>query len=63
MKLENSVTIYPPPYTDQNNQLVNPPPLVMDYLDVTYHDNPTNKIVSATVRNIPGSFVIANGIY
>jgi hypothetical protein len=62
MKLENSVTIYPPPYTDQNNQLVNPPPLVMDYLDVTYHDNPTNKIVSATVRNIPGSFVIANGI-
>jgi hypothetical protein len=62
MKLENSVTIYPPPYTDQNNQLINPPPLVMDYLDVTYHDNPTNKVVSATVRNIPGSFIIANGI-
>lgn len=63
MKLDQQITIYPPPYTDINtNQLVNPPPLVIDYLDVTYHDNPTNKVVSATVRNIPGSFVIANGI-
>lgn len=62
MKLNNRITIYPPPYTDQNNQPVNPPPLVMDELDVTYHDNPTSKIVSATIKNIPGSFVLANGL-
>lgn len=62
MKLNEPVTIFPPPYTDQNNQLVNPPPLVMDELDVTYHDNPAAKIVSATIKNIPGSFMIANGM-
>jgi len=62
MKLNNTVTIYPPPYTDQNNQLINPPPLIMDMLDTTYHINPEAKIVSATVKNIPGSFVLANGI-
>lgn len=63
MKLNETVTIYPPPYTDiTTNQLINPPPLVMDELDVTYHDNPAAKIVSATIKNIPGSFVIANGM-
>lgn len=62
MKLNNVITIYPPPYTDQNNQLVNPPPLVMDFLDVTYHINHEAKIISATIKNIPGSFVLANGI-
>lgn len=62
MKLNETVTIFPPPYTDQNNQLVNPPPLAIDELDVTYHDNPTSKIASATIKNIPGSFVLANGM-
>lgn len=62
MKLNETVTIYPPPYTDQNNQLVNPPAIVLDYLDVTYHVNETAKVVSATIKNIPGSFIIATGI-
>lgn len=62
MKLESTITINPPPYTDHNNQLVVPPPLVMDYLDISYHDNPTAKIVSATIKNIPGSFVLAVGV-
>jgi len=62
MKLNEIVTIFPPPYTDQNNQVINPPPLVIEELDVTYHDNPVAKIVSATIKNIPGSFVLANGL-
>lgn len=62
MKLEHTITINPPPYTDQNNQLINPSPLVFDHLDITYHDNPTSKVVSATIRNIPGSFIIVSGI-
>lgn len=63
MKLETPITINPPPYTDSNtNKIVNPPAIVMDFLDVTYHDNPTAKIASATVRNIPGSFILASGI-
>lgn len=62
MKLDSTITISPPPYTDHNNQLVIPPILTMDYLDISYHDNPTNKIVSATIKNIPGSFLLATGI-
>jgi hypothetical protein len=62
MKLNEPITIYPPPYTDPNNQLINPPPVVMDFLDVTYHHNSTAKIISATIKNIPGSFVLAVGI-
>jgi hypothetical protein len=63
MKLEETIIINPPPYTDLNtNRIVNPPPLVIDTLDITYHDNPTAKVVSATIRNIPGSFIISSGI-
>jgi hypothetical protein len=62
MKLDSAITISPPPYTDNNNNLIHPNPLVLDYLDVTYHYNPTGKIASATIKNIPGSFILANGI-
>lgn len=62
MKLDNPITINPPPYTDNNNKIVNPPPLVLDTLDITYHDNPLSKLVSATIKNIPGSFVLAVGV-
>lgn len=63
MKLEQAITINPPPFTDPNtNKIVSPPALVFDTLDITFHDNPTGKVVSATVRNIPGSFIIASGI-
>jgi hypothetical protein len=63
MKLDSTITINPPPYTDPNtHQIVNPPPLIFDTLDVTYHDNPVAKVVSATIRNIPGSFILASGI-
>jgi hypothetical protein len=62
MKLENPIIINPPPYTDHENKLVNPPALFIDFLDITYHDNPTSKSVSATIKNIPGSFLLAYGI-
>jgi hypothetical protein len=63
MKLEQPITINPPSFTDPHtNKIVNPPPLVMDALDVTYHDNPTSKVVSVTIKNIPGAFVLASGI-
>lgn len=59
MKLNETITINPPPYTDSNtNQIVFPEPLTFNSLDVTYHWNPASKIASATIRNIPGSFVL-----
>jgi hypothetical protein len=62
MKLDTTISINPPPYTDHNNQLIVPPTLTMDYLDVTYHDNPLGKIVSATIKNIPGHFILASAL-
>jgi hypothetical protein len=62
MKLDNPITLYPPPYTDQNGVVVTPEPIVMDVLDVSYHDNEASKVVSATIRNIPGSIILAVGI-
>lgn len=61
MILNNPITINPPPQTDNTGKIINPPPLEFSILDVTYHDNPLNKVVSATIRNIPGSIVLLQG--
>jgi hypothetical protein len=58
MILNNPITINPPPYTDHSGKLINPPPLELSVLDVTYSDNPINKIVNASVRNIPGHITL-----
>jgi hypothetical protein len=63
MKLENPITINPPPHTDINtNKIVYPDPIILNYLDISYHINEASKVVSATIKNIPGSFIIASGI-
>lgn len=61
MILNSPITINPPPQTDNTGKIINPPPLEFSILDVTYHDNPLNKVVSATIRNIPGSIVLLQG--
>lgn len=62
MKLNQTITINPPPYTDQNtNQIVNPPAIVIDTLDVTYSDNPLNRTVYAGIKNIPSSIPLLSG--
>jgi hypothetical protein len=61
MKLDNEITIYPPAMSDNNGKIFTPPPIVLSYLDVTYHDNPTNKLVYATVRNLPGNLTLLSG--
>lgn len=58
MILNEPITVTPPPFTDPSGNLINPPPLELSILDVTYHDNPVNRVVTATIRNIPGSIVL-----
>lgn len=58
MILNKPITVTPPPFTDPSGNLINPPPLELSVLDVTYHDNPVNRVVTATIRNIPGSIVL-----
>lgn len=61
MKLNNEITLYPPAISDNNGTIINPPPIVLSYLDVTYHDNPTNRNLFATIRNLPNSITLAAG--
>ncbi len=62
MILNETITINPPPYTNQtNNQIVNPPPLTFSVLDVTYNINPINKSASAHIRNVPNSIQLLFG--
>jgi hypothetical protein len=61
MILNNPITINPPPQTDNTGKVVNPPQIQLSVLDVTYHDNPINNILSATIRNIPGHIVLLQG--
>jgi hypothetical protein len=58
MKLNSTIVINAPPILDFNNKLLNPPPLVMSELNVSYHDNPTTKIVTASIQNIPGKIIL-----
>jgi hypothetical protein len=61
MKLNQTITLNPPPYTDQTtNKVVTPPPIVLQELDVTYSDNPFNKSVIATIKSIPSSIGLLN---
>lgn len=60
MILSETISITPPPYTDHTGKLINPPIMELTVLDVTYHDNPVNKIVTATIKNIPGQIVLLN---
>ena len=62
MKLDQQITVNPPPVTDnQTNKIVHPPAIVLDELNVTYHDNPTNKTITASIHQIPGVFTLAAG--
>jgi len=59
MKLDQEITIYPPPFTNANGEIVNPPALVLKELIVSYIDNPTNRIVQAIIPGIPAPIFLA----
>lgn len=55
MKLDQQITIYPPPYSDSSNKVVNPDPITLDSLDVIYCDYPTKKLYYARIDKIPNA--------
>lgn len=58
MNLENPITITPPPVTDNNGKLLVPPPMTLERLNVTYHDNPDRRTIWVTIQNIPNSMIL-----
>jgi len=61
ISLQSPVILFPPAFTNENNQIVNPNPIVLNYLDVSYVDTPMKKEVSAYINGLPGSFSLFSG--
>lgn len=61
MKLPHEITINPPPYSDSNNNIINPPPLILDTLNILYIDNPIQKFYYAQIDRIPSSVELFRG--
>lgn len=53
MKLNQTITVQPPPYSDNAGNVTTPDPIVTDTLKVVYMDDPTNKIISVQIDQIP----------
>lgn len=60
MELAQEIVIQPPPFTDQNNKLVEPPLIRLKSLNISYIDNPTSKTVYAQIQQIPGALLLIN---
>lgn len=61
MKLENSIAINPPPYSDSSNKIINPPTIILDELNVTYCDDDARKVYYAKIDKIPNSVILFTG--
>lgn len=62
MKLDKTITLYRPKYTDQNTkQVVSPDPLVLDTLEMIYIDNPIEKQYYVSIKNFPQSTMLFMG--
>ena len=60
IKLENKITIQPPPYTEAD-KVITPDAIIIDELDVIYHDQLSVNTIVATFANVPGEFVVLKG--
>jgi hypothetical protein len=53
MKLDNIITIQPPPYSDNSGKIINPPLISLDNLEFIFTDNPGFKTISARTQQLP----------
>lgn len=61
MKLNQTIKVSPPPYSDNNGKVTHPPELVFDTLNVSYTDTPSSRTVTARIDKIPQSIVLYAG--
>lgn len=61
MKLDNPITLRPPKFTDKNNQLVSPEPIVLDKLEIIYIDNPQDREYYITINHVPAQIMLFRG--
>jgi|APGre2960657404_1045060.scaffolds.fasta_scaffold01243_10 hypothetical protein len=53
MKLAKSITIVPPPFSDNNGKVNQPPPIITDELNLLYTIDPLKQIISVAIQYFP----------
>jgi hypothetical protein len=54
MIIEKQIKVIRYPYTDpKTNKIVNPPPIELNELDISFIDNPQNKTIFAKIKGFP----------
>lgn len=53
MKLDNTITIQPPPYSDNSGKIINPLLISLNNLEFIFTDNPGFKTISARTQQLP----------
>jgi len=61
MKLDQEITITPPPFTNYDGKLITPEPLIFTILDVAYTDHPLHKKVFAKIDKVPTIIPLLSG--
>lgn len=61
IKLNKEITIVPPPYSDNAGNIINPPEIKLQELNLIFSDNPVNKTLSAQIMGLPIQFVVWSG--
>lgn len=60
MKLNQTVTINPPPYSDNNGNIITPQPLVLDELKLVIMDDLSNKSINVRIHGIPTLILVVS---
>lgn len=58
MKLNKPIVLHPPPYSDAGGKLIQPEPLILQELKVTYTDIPYKKKLGAKIDSVPYTLVL-----
>lgn len=61
MKLNQTIKISPPPYSDKTGKINQPQDIIIDTLIVSYSDTPSNKTVLAHIDKIPQPILLYAG--
>lgn len=53
MKLEKTVVVQPPPYSDNTGKVTTPELITLDELDIVYIDDPSEKVLKVEIAKFP----------
>jgi hypothetical protein len=61
MNISKTITIQPPPYSDNSGKIFNPPEIKLEELNLIFIDNPKAKTLSVQIPQLPINITIWGG--